>query len=69
MLVLQRRVGEWIFFELPGGGMIRLQLMEIRHPYHLRVGIDAPKDVAIYREEVYRRMQKESGDAQHTPGE
>jgi len=30
---------------------------------HVRLGVDAPSDVRIYREEVYRAICKENGQA------
>lgn len=52
MLVLTRRAGERIFV----GGDIIITIVDMA-PGKVRVGIDAPKDVPIYREEVYERIQ------------
>ena len=40
------------------GDEIKITVAEIRDD-KVRIGIDAPDDVGIYREEVYDRMKKE----------
>lgn len=47
MLVLTRRVGERIYI----GDDIVIQIGKIDR-YHVSIGIDAPKDISILREEV-----------------
>ena len=54
MLVLSRKRGERIMI----GNNIELTIMDV-HGGTVRLGLDAPKEVAIHREEVFRRVQDE----------
>jgi len=54
MLVLTRKKNERIRI----GQEIVLHVVEIRGNL-VRLGIEAPQDVAVYREEVYRAIQRE----------
>ena len=58
MLVLQRKQNERIVI---GGGIV-ITIVEIRIDEHgcrkVRVGIDAPDDVPVYREEVFQAIQR-----------
>jgi len=51
LLVLTRRVGDATII----GGDIVVTVLEVRHD-QVRIGIDAPRDVAVHREEVYRQL-------------
>ena len=51
MLVLTRRVGEAIII----GDDIKIAVVRIKGN-KVRFGIEAPKDLPVYREEVYKRM-------------
>lgn len=55
MLVLTRRSGESIVI----GNDIVVTILEVRHD-QVRVGIDAPKTVAVHREEVFRQISREN---------
>ncbi|MBN2644229.1 MAG: carbon storage regulator CsrA [Desulfuromonadaceae bacterium] len=55
MLVLTRKVGEGIVI----GDDVCLTVIEIKGGT-IRLGIDAPKDKKIYRQEVYLQIQKEN---------
>ena len=57
MLVLSRKKDEKIII----GDNITLMVIEIRGD-KVRLGIDAPKEVAVHREEVYDAIRKESDD-------
>lgn len=58
MLMLTRRTGE----KLNIGDDVEVVVMGIKgNQVHL--GIKAPKDVPVHREEIYRRIQKEKADA------
>mgnify|MGYP001318486739 FL=1 len=59
MLVLSRKKDEKIVI----GENITLMVIEIRGD-KVRLGIDAPRDVAVHREEVYDAIKREAGQAQ-----
>jgi carbon storage regulator len=54
MLILTRRVGE----KLMVGDEITVTVLGVKGN-QIRIGVDAPKDTAVHREEVYARIQKE----------
>jgi carbon storage regulator len=55
VLVLTRKVGEKINI----GDDITLGVLEI-HGGTVRLGIDAPKSVRVFRQEVYERIKEEN---------
>lgn len=55
MLVLSRRIGETLIL----GDNIKIVVLGV-HGNQIRLGIDAPREVSVHREEVYTRIQKES---------
>lgn len=57
MLILTRRVGE----SLKIGDEVNVTVLGIRGN-QVRIGVDAPKDVAVHREEIYDRIQQEKTD-------
>ena len=59
MLTLTRKVGESIRI----GDDIEIVVKEIRRN-QVRIGIVAPRDVAIYREEVYDAIQGQPDEAE-----
>ncbi len=56
MLVLSRKPGQSLMI----GDNIRITIMEIRSDGTVRVGIDAPKEIEVYREEIYLAIQEEN---------
>ncbi len=54
MLILTRKVGETLII----GDDITVTICAVKNS-QVRVGIKAPKDVDIHREEIYERIQKE----------
>lgn len=55
MLVLTRKPGEGIII----GDDITIKIIEIKSGA-IRIGIDAPSDTKIYRQEVYDRIRNEN---------
>lgn len=55
MLILTRRVGESIVF---GDDEMRLTVLELKHG-QVRIGVDAPKHIKVYRDEIYKAIQRE----------
>ncbi|MCH8927728.1 MAG: carbon storage regulator CsrA [Candidatus Marinimicrobia bacterium] len=61
MLVLTRKLGEGLVV----GKNINLKVLEI-HKNQIKIGIDAPPDVRIYRDEVYEEIKKQNLKATQT---
>jgi carbon storage regulator len=59
MLVLSRRVGETVMI----GDDIKLTVLGISGS-QIRIGIAAPKEVSVHREEVYQRIRDELAQQQ-----
>jgi len=57
MLILTRKLGESICI----GEAIRVCVLEIRGR-QVRLGIEAPRDVAVHREEIFRLIQQRESD-------
>ncbi len=55
MLALSRRKGEALMLN----NNIEITILDIRGD-QVKIGISAPKDVSIYRKEVYLEIQKEN---------
>lgn len=67
MLVLSRKVGESIVIdprlcEVDELGQIRITLVDIRGD-KVRIGIEAPKEIPVHRQEVYDAIQRNGGRA------
>ena len=54
MLILTRRVGE----SLKIGDNVTVTVLAI-NGHQVRIGIDAPRDVPVHREEIYERIKQE----------
>ena len=54
MLILTRRVGETLII----GDDVSITVLGVKGN-QVRVGISAPKDVSVHREEIYERIQNE----------
>jgi len=55
MLILTRRVGEAIVIN---GEEIKVMVLGVKGN-QVRLGVSAPEDVSVHREEVYERIEKE----------
>lgn len=53
MLILTRRIGETIVV----GDDVRITVISA-NGNQVRIGIDAPREVAVHREEIYRRIEQ-----------
>ena len=63
MLILTRRVGETVMI----GNDVTVTILGVKGN-QVRVGINAPKNVAVHREEIYERIRREQqGDPQGEP--
>lgn len=61
MLILSRKVDEVITI----GDTIRIKVLAV-HEGQVKLGIDAPKDVKVFRSEVYEQIQQQNTQAMKT---
>jgi len=54
MLILTRRVGETVMI----GNEVTVTVLGVKGN-QVRIGINAPKNVAVHREEIYERIKRE----------
>lgn len=54
MLILTRRIGETIMI----GTDITVMVLGVKGN-QVRIGVNAPKEVAVHREEIFERIRKE----------
>jgi carbon storage regulator len=59
MLILTRRIGETLMV----GDDVTVTVLGVKGN-QVRIGVNAPKDVAVHREEIYQRIQKERGGSE-----
>lgn len=58
MLILTRRVGETLMI----GNDVSVTVLGVKGN-QVRIGVNAPKEVAVHREEIFERIQSEQGDS------
>lgn len=58
MLILTRKIGETVII----GGEVSVTILGL-HGQQVRVGIDAPHEIPIHRQEVHERIEAERAKA------
>lgn len=62
MLILTRRIGETIMV----GDDVSITVLGVKGN-QVRVGVNAPKSIAVHREEIYRRIKDEGATQAERP--
>ena len=61
MLILTRRVGETVVI----GDDVTVTVLGVKGN-QVRLGVNAPREVAVHREEIFERIKREQADGEST---
>jgi len=61
MLILTRRVGETLMI----GDEVSVTVLGVKGN-QVRIGVNAPKEVAVHREEIFERIKNEKNETQQS---
>jgi carbon storage regulator len=62
MLILTRRVGETLMI----GDEVTVTVLGVKGN-QVRIGVNAPRDVPVHREEIYERIKREQAEGLDRP--